>query len=453
MEKILIVEDDLLVSKDIRKTLEKAGYKILAAVRTADKALSAITELQPTLALVDIFLKGDTTGIDLAAVLNAKNIPFIYISANSNRQVMEAAKTTNPYGFVVKPFREKDLLVAVDIARYRFENTRQINTTTATQQIPIRSISTCDGIIGKSAAMMHVFNLVQQVSPFESSVLLLGESGTGKEGIANCIVSQSARCKQVYIKLNCAAIPTELLEAELFGYEKGAFTGAYERKTGKFEQANGGTILLDEIGEMPLEMQAKLLRVIQEKEIQRLGSNTTVKVDVRIIAATSKDLEKEVADGKFRLDLYYRLLVFPVSLPALRDRKDDIPLLVHHFIQQYALKTGKTVMHVEEGAMNKLYHYNWPGNVRELQHLIERAVLLTNNDTISDIALPTKTDDKKNPPSLKTLDEIEKAHIISVLEYCKFKIAGKNGAAELLNLSPASLSNKIKKLGIVITYS
>jgi DNA-binding NtrC family response regulator len=456
MEKILIVEDDLLVAKDIRKTLEKAGYKVLAVARTTEKALSFIDELNPTLVLVDIFLKGDVTGIELAAALNTKDIPFIYISANSNRQVMEVAKTTNPYGFVVKPFREKDLLVALDIARYRFENNRQISTTVL-QTIPQRPASpignSCEGIIGKSAAMMQVFNLVNQVSSFETSVLLLGESGTGKEGIANCIVSQSTRSKQPFIKLNCAAIPAELMEAELFGYDKGAFTGAYERKTGKFEQANGGTMLLDEIGEMPLDMQTKLLRVIQEKEVQRLGSNTTVKVDVRIIAATSKNLEKEVADGKFRLDLYYRLLVFPITLPALRERKDDIPLLVHHFIRYHANNTGKTVTNIDDIVMQRLCNYSWPGNVRELQHLIERAVLLTNTDTIADISLPVHEEDKKTNSSLKTLDEIEKAHIISVLQYCKFRIAGKNGAAELLNLSPSSLNTKIKKLGIVISYA
>jgi transcriptional regulator with GAF, ATPase, and Fis domain len=315
-----------------------------------------------------------------------------------------------------------------------------------------KTYNACEGIIGNSNAMLHLHTLVQQVSTFDTSVLLLGESGTGKEGIANCIVSRSTRSKRPYVKINCAAIPPELIEAELFGYEKGAFTGAQEKKTGKFELANGGTMLLDEIGEMPLDMQSKLLRVIQEKEIQRLGGNTTIKVDVRIIAATSKNLEKEVANGKFRLDLYYRLLVFPILIPALRERKEDIPLLVHHFIQHYATCTGKTVRNIEEASMQRLYNYSWPGNVRELQHLIERYVLLENSDTISDIYLTVQDTSKKDHTSIKTLDEIEKAHIISVLQHCKFKITGKNGAAELLNVTPAILNNKIKKLGIVISY-
>jgi transcriptional regulator with GAF, ATPase, and Fis domain len=304
--------------------------------------------------------------------------------------------------------------------------------------------------------MLHVFNRIQQVAPYDTSVLLLGESGTGKEGVANAIFKASGRGTKPFIKINCAAVPPDLMEAELFGYEKGAFTGALERKAGKFELAAGGTLLLDEVGEMPIDMQAKLLRVLQEKEIQRIGSSTSIRTDVRIIAATSRNLEKEVGEGKFRLDLYYRLLVFPISLPPLRDRKEDIPLLIDHFIKFYSSRTGKKVSTVSAGVIQKLLGYSWPGNVRELQHLVERSVLLTIGDTIDEMELPENPISKKpsaadtSPP--KTLEEMERAHILDVLRQCNFRITGKGGAAEILNLAPATLHNKLKKLGITKTY-
>ena len=469
---VLIVEDELIVARDIRKTLERNGFRIAGVARTAEKALQIIEEIEPSLALLDIFLKGSLTGIDLAKHLNQKVIPFIYISANSNQQVLEAAKATNPYGFIVKPFREKDLLVTIDIARYRYENNKKMTVAAplpADQSKPLlqvdgrdRSVfitpkqSGCKNIIGGSAPMLHVFNLIQQVAPFDSSVLILGESGTGKEGVANCIVQQSTRSDKPYIKINCAAIPAELMESEFFGHEKGAFTGATDRKVGKFELAAGGTILLDEVGEIPPEMQAKLLRVLQEKEIQRIGSNAVIKTNVRILAATSRILEKEVAEGRFRLDLYYRLLVFPISLPALRERKEDIPLLADYFIEYYSGKTGKKINAVNEDVMQKLLEYSWPGNVRELQHVIERSILLSKNGMIREIVLPECHPDlfpeNKRYTHIKTMKEIERDHILTVLEQCNFRITGRGGAAEVLNLPPSTLNAKIKKLGIKIRY-
>ncbi|MES1250387.1 MAG: sigma-54 dependent transcriptional regulator, partial [Chitinophaga rupis] len=459
-----IVEDELIVARDIRKTLERNGYKVAGVARSAELALSMIEEERPLFVLVDIFLKGDRTGIDLAAQLNRLAIPFIYVSANSNQPVLEAAKKTNPYGFIVKPFREKDLLVTLEIARYRHEQNQQLqaalaaarSSTAASSSMataaassfssipatpstsspasipaaasgaasspasistpsstpasssgassPVASVSSvspsrtalypqqgrasfCNNIIGNSAAMLRVFNLIEQVAPFDTSVLLLGESGTGKEGVAECIFRQSRRSTKPVIKINCAAVPAGLMEAELFGYEKGAFTGASDRRAGKFELAHTGTMLLDEIGEMPLEMQVKLLRVLQEKEIQRIGSSTTIKTDVRVIAATSRNLEKEVAEGRFRLDLYYRLQVFPITLPPLRQRKEDIPLLLDHFIRVYAGKTGKPVQGAKDSVINSLVEYSWPGNVRELQHLVERSVLLASGNLIQEMPL------------------------------------------------------------------
>jgi DNA-binding NtrC family response regulator len=470
-ETVLIVEDELIVARDIRKTLERNGFRVAGVARTTEKALSMVEAFKPSLVLVDIYLKGNLTGIDLAKQLNNRGIPFIYVSANSNQQVLEAAKTTHPFGFIVKPFREKDLLVTIDIARYRYEikkkmvvhdaldvESKKIVQTTETLQPAIRErvSSHCQNIIGQSAPLLHVFNLIQQVASFDTSVLILGESGTGKEGVANCIVQLSGRKNKPYIKINCAAIPAELIEAELFGYEKGAFTGALERKAGKFELATGGTILLDEIGEVSPEMQAKLLRVLQEKEIQRIGGSTVIKTDVRILASSSRILEKEVGEGKFRLDLYYRLLVFPVLLPPLRDRKEDIPLLIDHYIDYYAHKTGNRIAALSPDSMQKLLQYTWPGNVRQLQHLIERMTLLNNNAIAPEIEKSGMQDElpsqSKKITHTKTLEEMERDYILSVLKQCNFKVAGKGGAAEILNLPPTTLHSKIKKLGIRIDY-
>jgi DNA-binding NtrC family response regulator len=472
-DKVLIVEDELIVARDIRKTLERNGFKVVGVARTFEKALTLITEFNPTLALVDIFLKGDLTGIDLAKHLNEKKIPFIYISANYNQQVLEAAKTTQPYGFIVKPFRERDLLVTIDIAMCRYETMKLMSAAkpglaagetrqsllafgTSSAAVIKQPSSICENIIGRSAPMLHVFNLIQQVAPFASSVLILGESGTGKEAIANCIVQQSSRRDKPFIKINCAAIPAELMEAELFGYERGAFTGAIERRAGKFEFAAGGSILLDEIGEIRPEMQAKLLRVLQEKEIQRIGSSSVIKSDVRILAATSRVLEKEVAEGRFRLDLYYRLLVFPITIPPLRQRIEDIPLLVDHFMRYYSGKTGKTPIPVSADDMQKLLHYDWPGNIRELQHLVERSVLLDNDEIPLNILPSLFSSDlqpeEKRAGRMKTMEEMERDHIIAVLNQCNFRIAGKGGAADILGLPPTTLHSKIKKLGIKKFY-
>lgn len=453
----MVVEDELIVARDIAKTVERNGYKVIGIARTAEKALGLITEHRPDLVLLDIFLNGPMTGIDLAHRLNDLGIAFIYISANSNQQVLTAAKATNPYGFIVKPFREKDVVVAMEIAKYRFDNRAisQAHTTSEKRIFPSRSSSGLKGsysnIVGQSAPMLKVFQLVDQVAPYDSSVLLLGETGTGKEGIARCIYEKSCRKNKPFIKINCAALPESLIESELFGYEKGAFTGAFTARAGKFEQAANGTMLLDEIGEMPLDMQSKLLRVLQEKEVQRIGSSATIKTDVRIIAATSRNLEKEVAEGRFRLDLYYRLHVFPIELPPLREREKDIILLAQYFIKDYAQKTGKQVYFMSDKSLQLLSNYSWPGNVRELQHLMERAVIMTNDETIDHEFIADFILSKKTAQPLTVTGE--KEALIAALEQCRYKISGMGGAAELLHITPASMLGKLKKHGIRITYS
>ena len=469
MNKILIVEDELIVARDIRRILEKAGYKITGVAQTVEKALSLLQATAPSLVLIDIFLKGHQTGIDLALHLNKTGIPFIYISANSNQPVLDAVKQTNPYGFIVKPFREKDLLVTMDIARYRYESNARMgmpaggtsgNSHTvigaAIRMARNKRALVCPELVGTSRRMAQVIDLIEQVAPYDTSVLLMGESGTGKEVAANCIYRLSARSNKPFIKINCAAIPPGLMEAELFGYEKGSFTGSADSRAGKFEQAAGGTLLLDEIGEMPLDMQAKLLRVLQEKEVQPIGSNKAIKIDIRILAATNQNLEKQVGEGKFRLDLYYRLHVFPILLPALRERKEDIPLVLQYFVELYALQMGKKAVNVDALSLQKLVEYNWPGNVRELQNLVERSVLMGTDEVLLTMLLPGNTTVSKAEPNpgqaVKSLEEIERAHILSILQQCHFKITGPGGAAELLDLSSSALLRKIKKLGITKTW-
>ena len=639
-KKILIVEDEFIVANDLSMMLESAGYDVCGIAGSVIEARELIIINKPQLILLDIYLKGNLTGIDLAKELRDQDIAFVFLSANSSQKVLEEAKTTQPYGFLVKPFREKDVLVGLEIARYvheqylktkhsdelllqnsltdilnenigldqkllkvakiiqphipfdyvsvdigatkgfageslgflrtsfnnyqiigkeelqtitgsnknefsrafdivdacrepafyngidfdvarrqnaamnliarafKMESSLVIPLTTDNRQYAIfsffsrnsevynkkhlalfprlqrsfaatkaallsDSVSTqpspkieikeefpkrkketnCfDGIIGSSHLLLTALDHLSLVAPQETSVLILGESGTGKERFARCVHSLSARNKKQIVVVNCAALPHHLIESELFGHEKGAFTGANDRRIGKFEQASGGTIFLDEIGELPLESQAKLLRALQEKEIERLGGKEILKVDVRVIAATNCNLEKEVANGKFRLDLYYRLNVFPIKLPALRERKEDIPLLVDHFLKRFADMTGKLPLKISDRALEELRSYDWPGNVRELEHLIERNVLLSRNNLIERIILPSHPSQETMPDNslqrVKSIDENEKDYILSVLKKCNGRVSGPGGAAELLEVPPTTLNSKMKRLGI-----
>jgi len=639
-EKILIVEDEFIVANDLRMMLERSGYTVCGIAPSVAKAMELIVTKEPAWILLDIFLQGDKTGIDLAIYLKQIGIPFIFISANTNQSILEAAKATLPYGFLVKPFREKDLMVMLDIAQYRhdqnlkYNEQQEISLQQQLEQIAdssessslkmerlgiclqnivpyqilwiyktgaktaerdlylhqntdnvFRVLSTNDllseisvskrdfntwtskiipklepqflngydfrklrmennwimkisdhfklesalftstkvneefiqfifmsssdasftpahieiikqfrdslcyiaekvladnnpappivaetsttlrtvqreettavnfhGIIGNSPLLLSVFNKIQIVAPDDTSVLILGETGTGKERVAHTIHKLSPRKSRPMITVNCGALPATLIESELFGHEKGSFTGATDRRIGKFEQADGGSIFLDEIGELPLEAQVKILRVLQEKEVERLGGTSTKKIDVRIITATNRNLEKEVAEGRFRLDLYYRLNVFPIELPALRQRKEDIPLLVDHFITRYNKNPAGFETRLSAAAMDQLLLYDWPGNIRELEHLIERSILLSRNQDQIDIDLPayqSKADIQNSGSSnVKTMEEMEREHILNILKICNGKIFGPGGAAEILNIPSTTLNSKIKKLGI-----
>ncbi|RFM33649.1 AAA family ATPase [Chitinophaga silvisoli] len=307
------------------------------------------------------------------------------------------------------------------------------------------------GMIG-GAALQPALHLLSQVAPTSATVLLTGETGTGKELFAAAIHQASPRRHRQMVKVNCAALPAQLIESELFGHEKGAFTGALERRIGKFELADKGTLFLDEIGELPLELQAKLLRAIQEKEIERLGGNHTIKVDVRIIAATNRDLEREIAAGRFREDLYYRLYVFPIMLPPLRERKDDIPLLLQHFAANAALRYGKEIKGIHPACIPALLAYSWPGNIRELENVVERAVIAATDPYIMIIPPQRRqvaASSDTSPPRTASLAESERIAIIQALRQCNGKIRGPQGAAAMLDIKPTTLEARMKKLGIV----
>jgi len=635
-KRILIVEDQFIEAHDLQLILEKANYEVIGISRSVDQALEQIQTEKPDLVFVDIMLKGSRNGIELAQILKENHIGFIYISANSSKSILDQAKITQPYGFIVKPFREQDVLTTLEIAFYRQEYSLEsqlmqqfqlqnniaeiiksnlkwedallafakvvqtfisfdylevgfLNTThyanlgvmrknvddyqiinpekfskiadisikeldetykkskidlnpvvyseeslinnfqvapikglishnfgiksylvfplsiaaiqkfhftfysrnfnvyspeniavlsnlenTFVQFItkmypktnsysdqkeaiikeikPINKSVGFEGIIGNSSQMITVFDYIRKVAPSDTSVLVLGESGTGKEKIAQSIHTLSPRKNKPLVIINCGAIPENLAESLLFGHEKGAFTGAMDKRIGKFELADGGTIFLDEIGEMPMELQVKLLRVLQEREIERIGGASPIKIDVRIIAATNKNLEEEVAAGRFRMDLYYRLHVFPIIVPSLKKRKEDIPELANHFIKVYSEKMGRKSPLLSDFALQQITNYNWPGNIRELEHVIQRTILLTDGNTIKDIELSTSSkmhaEQASESFSIKTILENERDYILYILKKCNGKISGIGGAAEILDIHPSTLNSKIKKLEI-----
>lgn len=306
-------------------------------------------------------------------------------------------------------------------------------------------------IVGRCAALRRVLREVEIVAPTDSGVMIQGETGTGKELIAQAIHNRSARRERPLIKLNCAAIPSGLLESELFGHEKGAFTGAIMRKPGRFELADKGTLFLDEVGDIPLELQAKLLRVLQEREFERLGSTRTQKVDVRVIAATHRDLKEMVEGGTFRSDLYYRLHVFPLTIPPLRDRREDIPIIVRHFVDKYCQRMSRHIETISPHTMDVLKNFAWPGNVRELQNFIERAVILSPGTSLrAPLEELTHEAIQGSPTHLSTLEEMEREHVLRALKESNWVTGGPKGAAAKLGMKRTTLAYRIRKLGIPV---
>jgi transcriptional regulator with GAF, ATPase, and Fis domain len=335
-------------------------------------------------------------------------------------------------------------------------------------QEEVKTGANFEEIIGESPQLLEVFRSIGQVAPTDYTVLVLGETGTGKELIARAVHNRSSRKGNALIKVNCAALPPQLIESELFGHEKGSFTGATEKRIGKFELAHGGTIFLDEIGEMPLELQPKLLRVLQEKEIERVGGKGPVACDVRIIAATNRNLQSEVTAGRFRADLYYRLNVFPVRLPALRERKEDLLPLATFFLQKIAKKLGKKLAGLSEASIRQMQQYHWPGNIRELEHLLERAAIMATTPVVSLVEPLGGLSPADNPQSApafsgstvtgpavaspasaaKPYEQAERDNIVAALKQSNYRIRGKGGAAEILDMKPTTLESKIARMGI-----
>ena len=304
-------------------------------------------------------------------------------------------------------------------------------------------------IIGQSQVIKHLLKKVTQVASTDATVLLLGETGTGKELIARAVHNSSIRKDRALVKVNCAALPHNLIESSLFGHKKGAFTGAVSDNTGKFELADGGTIFLDEIGELPLELQTKLLRVLQDGEFEKLGQPNAIKVDVRVIAATNRNLEKMIETKKFRQDLYYRLNVFPIKCPPLRDRKGDVPILAKYFIDKYNLKIGRNVSRISKKIINIFESYHWPGNVRELENIIERALIISQGEELTIGNWFYQDGHQSNDDTTSTLQDIERKHIKKILESTSWRVSGKGGAAEKLGLKPTTLEARMRKLGIL----
>jgi transcriptional regulator with GAF, ATPase, and Fis domain len=390
------------------------------------------------------------------------------MTALSDTQDKVKAFAVGGVDYITKPFKHEEVLARVrthlNIRRLQrelmeknaklqqaIEAHQQAQATVRYLREEIKTEHNFEEIIGQSEVLKHVLQQVAQVANTDSTVLIHGETGTGKELIARAIHHRSARRDQPLIKLNCAALPCELLESELFGHEKGAFTGATQKRKGRFELAHQGTLFLDEVSELSLEAQAKLLRVLQEQEFERVGGAQTLRVDVRVIAATNRDLRSAVQQNIFRSDLYYRFAVFPVMMPPLREREGDIPLLAQHFLDKLARKLGKSLTGFTPDSLHKLAQHNWPGNIRELHNVLERAAILSPGPLVEidqSMDVPLHSSDEYKPPSTSTLEEVERNHIQQILVDTHWVIEGHRGAAALLGLNPSTLRHRMRKLGI-----
>jgi formate hydrogenlyase transcriptional activator len=498
---ILVVDDTAANIGFLLDTLSKAGYR----VRVAPDGESALEQLQyspPDLVLLDVMMPG-IDGFEtcrrLRQLPRLDNIPVIFMTALSDAHDKVRAFAAGADDYVTKPFQYEEVLarVRVHLTRRELECklahlNRDLEARVAARTAELKSalaevealksrlqqenrylkqeISEAGNlgeIIGSSPAFHVALSKVAAVAPTDSTVLIHGETGTGKELVARALHAQSARRDEPMIKLNCSAISAGLVESELFGHVKGAFTGATDRRIGRFELADGGTLLLDEVSELPLETQAKLLRVLQEQEFEPVGSCKTVKVDVRVIAVTNRDLLADVRSGRFRSDLFYRLNVFPIDLPALRERPEDISSLATHFMQRMARKLGKPIVRIAPGTLTKLNNYSWPGNIRDLQNTIERAAVLTSGPELvvdwdlgppASVAGTNGTGSPRPPqqqapasssePAAQSLEIIEREHIIAMLRKTRGVIEGPNGAAQLLAMNASTVRFRMKKLGI-----
>jgi len=439
--KLLIVDDELSVRDSLGKWFREEGYEV-ATTENASDALTRLAEQRWDAALVDIKMHG-TDGIELQRRMHEIDPELIVIimTGYASVETAVAALKNGAYDYVTKPLDPDDIahLVKNALAHKR----------TAQENVLLREtvaeVARPGELIGQSAAMRRIFDAIETVGPTDATVLVTGESGTGKELVARAIHQASPRRFHPLVVIHCGALTETLLESELFGHEKGAFTGAQYRKKGKFEIAEGGTVFLDEIGDITLKTQTDLLRVLQEREITRVGGNQIIKVDFRCVAATNKDLEKLIEEGKFRPDLFYRLNVFRIELPPLRARREDIPPLVDHFVRKFSLAMNKRITRVSPSAMNQLQQQPWLGNVRELENAVERAMVVGQEPELREPDFIFKPQSGADPGGAsRTLDDMERAHILRVVEECG---GNQSHAADVLDIDRVTLYHKLKKYG------
>ncbi len=437
--KLLIVDDELSVRDSLNKWFHEEGYEVGTA-ESASEALSRMAEQRWDAALLDIKMPG-TDGIELQRRLHEidPQVIVIMMTGYASVETAVAALKNGAYDYVTKPLDPDEI---AHLVKNALQHRRAQQENMALKETVAEVLRPPD-LVGKSPAMQRVLDAIETVGPTDATVLITGESGTGKELVARAIHAASSRRYKPLVVIHCGALTETLLESELFGHEKGAFTGAQYRKKGKFEIAEGGTVFLDEIGDISLKTQTDLLRVLQEREITRVGSNQPIKVDFRCIAATNKSLETLIEEGKFRPDLFYRLNVFRIELPALRERRDDIPLLVEHFVQKFSLAMNKRITRVAGEAINGLQQNEWRGNVRELENAVERAMVVAQEPELREQDFILKPHNHNGSAS-KSLEDIEKAHILRVLEDCGWN---QTRAAEVLGIDRVTLHHKIKRYG------
>lgn len=484
---ILVVDDAPANLAVLVEYLTGQGYTVLVA-RDGESALEQARYARPDLILLDVLmpgLNGYETCRRFKAGAETAEIPIIFITALADTGEKVRGFGVGAVDYMTKPFQQDEVLARVrtHLALRRLQRDLQSANERLEQRVAERTAELAQAlaeverlkdrlqaenlylqeeirvghnfgeILGQSPELRKVLHQIEQVATTDATVLILGETGTGKELVARAIHHLSPRRGRALVKLNCAALPATLIESELFGHEKGAFTGALARKIGRFELADGGSLFLDEVGDLPLELQAKLLRVLQESEFERVGNSHSIKVDVRVLAATNRDLKEAVAGGRFREDLYYRLHVFPIALPPLRQRRDDIPLLVRHFMDKHGKKLGRAVTGVPVKAMDALCAYGWPGNIRELENVIERALILSSGttlllDDLVDLHPAASADVSATKPTGLTLEEAERHHISAMLEETYWQIEGRDGAAARLNINASTLRSRMRRLGI-----
>lgn len=446
-KRILIIDDEKNMRWAIKKALEKEGYMLYEAAN-GQEGLEKLEEIYPDLILLDLRMPV-MDGIEALQRIKEINegIPVIMLTAHGTMESAVEAMKLGAIDYISKPFDIEELKIQIKKSLDVGELKEQVSY--LREELEKNTGKT---IIGESPKMQEVLKIVERVANTNATILVLGESGTGKEVIANAIHYNSDRRDKPYVKVNCGAIPENLIESELFGYEKGAFTGATARKIGKFERARGGTIFLDEVGELDLAMQVKLLRVLQEKEFERVGGNEVVKIDIRVIAATNRDLLKMVQEGSFREDLYYRLNVIPIQIPPLRDRKEDIPLLIEYFLDRYGKDIGRKNMSISREAQEKLITYKWNGNIRELENVVERMAILSQENIIKVENLPREIayseiveEEILLPQEGICIEDLERSLILQALERTEYN---QTKAAKLLGMSRHTLLYRMEKYGI-----